>query len=134
MNIEQNYQAIFINLFIYIKMSTCFCLFSCSFNTFLPIALICPASMWGFSPCRVISCCHVCCLLEACSFLKGKRKRVNWGKGFWEVAERNRKRGKCSWDVLCKRRSIFNYIYMYMCMCMCMYMYISNKEKKSITM
>lgn len=52
---------------------------TCSWDSFPPVELPCTASVWECLP-RLVVFCFVmfgCCLIEACSFLKGKGKGVD---------------------------------------------------------
>lgn len=66
--------------------------FTCPWDTFPPVGLPCPASIWGVSLCLTVSSFYLpgFCFLEACSFLNRKQRgRRSEGKGRWGGARRN---------------------------------------------
>jgi hypothetical protein len=56
--------------------------FACSWDSFPPIGLACPASISRLLPCLIEARFVVfgCCLLKACSFLKGNREGMDLGE------------------------------------------------------
>lgn len=79
--------------------------FACSWDSFPPIGLPCPALIGRLLPCLIISVLPGCCLLETCSFLK-RKQRGSGSEGERRLGGARMSGGRESsgWNVLYERR------------------------------